>query len=195
MNPPLRSLDRFRPKESVQPLAIFFGIGLILIVFGATQFSSFWITEADLTRINGTLDKARTYTFWEFDENRRISKEIRKSHKSELIFQLKEYTQEYYLAENIGDRSVDGKYEDILRGLKKADSLFVWVKKTDENIWHPQIFQIDGDDTTLLKLHHLHIENNPAVMVMLVVGIFLIIIFGYALARYKYISQAAISEG
>jgi hypothetical protein len=165
-------------------------LGIILTGIGTYQFSNIWTIKSDLIKVKGTLASARTYISMVFTKGVHIPNEISVGQKSELIFHLNGCNQEYYLSENIGDNHIDEKYETILNGLKEADSVSVWIRKNEQNVWRPQVFQIDNDETTLLKFEHLHMGNDPITAVLFVIGVSLIILCSTVLLRDKFRSPS-----
>ena len=164
-------------------------LGLILIGLSICLTSNIWLSKTDLTKINGTLRSARTNISWAFTKSIRNPNQILKSHKSELIFKLNEYNQEYYLTENVGEHYVDDKYEAILKGLRNADTVSVWIKKNEENVFQPHIFQIDSDQKTLLEFSHLHLKNNLTAIFIFIIGILNILLYILVLIRDKNTSK------
>lgn len=140
-------------------------VGLILTGFGIYQLPTIWTFKSNLTQIKGTLRAADTYVSNVTDRRGHDSR------KSELIFYINGRQQKYYLAENIGDEWLDKKYENILQGLKRADTIIVWVKKSEVDEYEPEVFQIDNDRTTLLDFETVRTEKAPLIVFMLLLGI------------------------
>ncbi len=161
-------------KKYYQYRLLIFGISLI--VCSAYFFlPTIWTFKSDLTLLTGTLRSANTYvtTVSNTDRNGYTSK----SQKSELIFYLNQRKQKYYLAENIGDKFRDDKYETILQGLRRADTVTVWIKKNSVDEYQPQIFQIDNDKGTLLDFETVRMNYSPVALLTFSLGVISIAAF------------------
>ena len=146
--------------------------GIMLTGFGIYQLPTIWTFKSDLTQLKGTVQSADTYVTT-VTETRRGHK----SQKAELIFYLNGFKQKYHLVENIGDDYRDDKYEKILQGLKRADSVSVWIKQNEHDEFEPQVFQIDNDKGTLLDFDALRMDKSPLTAFVLLIGLGLITVF------------------
>lgn len=90
---------------------------------------------------------------------------------------------------------MDDKYEAILKDLRNADTISVWVTKNEESVWRPLVLQIDCDQQTLLPLSHLHLENNLTAGLMLIIGVCFLSVYILVLFRDKRISTLAENRG
>ena len=159
----LRKLKDNSRKRNFRNRILIFGIVVTALSF--YQLPTIWTLKSNLTQIKGTLRSADTYVTNVKDSRGHESK------KSELIFYFNESKQKYRLVENIGDKYVDNKYETILSGLKRADTVSVWIKKSQVDVFEPKVFQIDMDKTTLVDFESVQTENSPLTAFMLVVGL------------------------
>ncbi|MCE7056569.1 hypothetical protein LZF95_17935 [Algoriphagus sp. AGSA1] len=100
-----------------------------------------------------------------------------KSQKSELIFYLFEKDQKFTLVKNIGNEYKDEEYQRILKDLKKADSVSVWVKKSETNLYQPKIFQIDADNKTTLQFERVRTENGGLFLLLFFMGLSSLILY------------------
>jgi hypothetical protein len=139
--------------------------GIMLTSFGIYELQTIWTSKSSLTQIKGTLQAADTYVTNVTDRQGHSSR------KSELIFYMNEHKRKYSFVENIGDSYVDEKYEKILSGLRRADTISVWVKKSEVDEYEPKVFQIDSDKTTLLDFESVQTENSTLAAFMLVLGL------------------------
>jgi len=139
--------------------------GIIITSFAIYQISTTWTFRSSLTKINGTLRSADTYVTNVTDGRGHGSR------KSELIFYLDGRQQKFYFAENIGDDWSNKKYEKILKGLKQADVITVWVRKSEVDEYEPEVFQIDNDKTTLLDFNEIQIDKSPLSLFLLLLGL------------------------
>lgn len=140
----------------------------MLIGFGIYQLPTIWTFKSNLTQIKGTLRSADTYV---------TDGQGHDSRKSELIFYLNGRQQKFYISEYIGDEWLDEKYEKILEGLKRADTVKVWVRKSEVNEYEPEVFQIDNERTTLLDFETVRTDKSPMTAFMLFFGLGSIIAF------------------
>ena len=139
--------------------------GIIITSFAIYQISTTWTFRSSLTKIKGTLRLADTYVTNVTDERGHGSR------KSELIFYLDGRQQKFYFAENIGDDWSNKKYEKILKGLKQADVITVWVRKSEVDEYEPEVFRIDNDKTTLLDFNEIQIDKSPLSLFLLLLGL------------------------
>lgn len=139
--------------------------GIMLIGFGLYQPPTIWTFKSNLTQIKGTLRSSDTYITNVTDRRGHESR------KSELIFYINGRQQKFYFAENIGDEWRNEKYEKILQGLKRADTVTVWVRKSEVDKYEPEVFQIDNDRTTLLDFETVRTDKIPLTAFMLLLGL------------------------
>jgi hypothetical protein len=146
-------------------------LGLMLTGFGIYQLPTIFTFKSNLIQIKGTLRSADTYVKTVTD---RLG---HNSQKSELIFYINGRHQKYYFVENIGNEYSDDKYENILKGLKRADSVSVWVRKSEMNEYIPKVFQIDADQATLLDFETVRTDGSFVTLFMLILGLGAITVF------------------
>ncbi len=137
----------------------------MLTGFGIYQLPTIWTFKSNLTQIKGTLRAADTYVTNVTDRRGHDSR------KSELIFYLNGRQQKFYFAENIGDEWRDEKCEKILQGLIRADTVTVWVRKSEVDDYEPEVFQIDNERTTLLDFETVRTDKSPMTTFMLLLGL------------------------
>ena len=137
----------------------------MLTGFGIYQLPTIWTFKSNLTQIKGTLRAADTYVTNVTDRRGHDSR------KSELIFYINGRQQKFYFAENIGDEWRDEKYEKILQGLRQADTVTVWVRKSEVADYEPEVFQIDNERTTLLDFETVRTDKSPITAFMLLLGL------------------------
>jgi hypothetical protein len=140
-------------------------VGIMLTGFGIYQLPTILTSKSNLTQIKGTLRSAETYVTNVTDRRGHESR------KSELIFYLNGRQQKYYFARNIGNEWRDEKYEKILQGLKRADTVTVWVRKSEVDDYEPEVFQIDNERTTLLDFETVRTDKNPITAFLLLLGL------------------------
>ncbi|OAQ43497.1 hypothetical protein A5893_17200 [Pedobacter psychrophilus] len=145
--------------------------GIMLTGFSIYQLPTIWTFKSNLTQIKGTLRAADTYVTNVTDQSGHNSR------KSELIIYINGRQQKFYLAENIGNEWRFDKYEKISQGLKQADSVTVWVKKSEVDEYEPEVFQIDNDKTTLLDFEKVRTDKSPLTAFMLLLGLGSIALF------------------
>lgn len=137
----------------------------MLTGFGIYQFPTILTFKSSLTQIKGTLRAADTYVTNVTDRRGHDSR------KSELIFYINGRQQKFYFAENIDDEWSNTKYEKILQGLKRSDTVTVWVRKSEVDEYEPEVFQIDNDNTTLLDFETVRTEKSPLTAFILLLGL------------------------
>jgi hypothetical protein len=146
-------------------------VGIILTGFGIYQLPTILTFKSSLIQIKGTLRTADTYVTNVKDRRGHESR------KSELIFYLNERKQKFYFAESIGDEWRDDKYENILQGLKQADTVTVWIKKSKVDDYEPEVFQIDNEKGTLLDFETVRTDKGPLTAFMFLLGLGSIVAF------------------
>lgn len=139
--------------------------GLLLTGIGISLLPTILTFRSNLTQIKGTLRAADIYI--EEVEDRRGHK----SRKAELIFYLNGRQQKFYLVRNIGNDAHDEKYEQILQGLKRSDSVKISVRKSEVDFYEPELFQIGNETETLLEFEAVRTEKAPLAMFILFVGL------------------------
>lgn len=140
--------------------------GIMLTGFAIYQLPTIWTFKSSLFPLHGTVKYADTYVTTVNDGRGH------KSQKSELVFYLNEYNKKFCLVENIGNSFTNEEYQSILKGLRKADSVTVWVKKSDHQEFQPKVFQIDRDGKlTLLEFERVRTADSPLTAFMLVLGL------------------------
>lgn len=140
-------------------------LGITLTALGIYQLPTIWTLKSGLTEIKGSLGAADTYITNVTDRRGHESR------KSELIFSINGRKQKFYLVENIGDKWIDEKYEKILQGLKRTDTITVWVRQSEVDEYEPEVFQIDNDRTTLLDFETVRTDKSPLTAFMLLLGL------------------------
>ena len=140
-------------------------VGIMLTGFGIDQFPTILTFKSSLTQIKGTLRAADTYVTNVTDRRGHDSR------KSEFIFYINGRQQKFYFAENIGDKWSNAKYEQILQGLKRSDTVTVWVRKSEVDEYEPEVFQIDNDNTTLLDFETVRTDKSPLTAFLLLLGL------------------------
>lgn len=140
--------------------------GLILIGFGIYHFSNLLTFKSQLTEIKGLLSSAETYVTTVTDRSRGST-----SQKSELIFYFSGRQQKFRLVKNIGNAFRNEEFEKIKTDLMRADSITVWVKKTELDTYEPKIIQIDIDRKTILEFEKVRTKDSGLTLFLLFLGI------------------------
>jgi hypothetical protein len=148
-------------------------IGTILTILGIYELQDSFAIKSRLKGLKGTIRTADTYIETNTDRYGHSSQ------KSELIFYLNEYKKEFYMAHNIGDDYFDREYENILKQLKRADSIIVWVRPRDIKDYQPKVFQITSGNDVILDFDDLRTEKSPVTIFMLILGLGSIVLFVY----------------
>ncbi|WP_343849764.1 hypothetical protein [Algoriphagus jejuensis] len=141
-------------------------IGLITIGIAIYLLSNLLTFKFQLVEIKGVIQDSETYVST-------VTEKVRgtKSQKSELIFSIYDRNQIYRLIKNIGNDYRNEEFENLLNSLKKADSVSIWIKKTELDSSDPKVFQIDVDQKTVLQFEKVRTENGVLFLIVFVTGI------------------------
>ena len=147
--------------------ALWFGIaciGCAFYFFAPTLFT----TEKSLIEKRGKIENVNAFYT-------QVSSEGHKSVKSELLLNLENDTRKYKLAKNIEQSWNNEKYELIEKELKKAGNAIVWIKKSEQSVMEPEVFQIaTGENQVLYDMDDVKSELKflfPFMIVMGLIGI------------------------
>ena len=150
-------------------LVTLFLIGVMSLVFAIQQLAIIWTPRSSLRAYRGTLQSSKSYVTTVSSRNN-YGHET-KSHKAELIFYLHEHKRKFALMENIGSNYRNEEYDEIETELKHANSVTVWIKKSEIDYWEPQVFQIDTDRGTILDFQTVRFKNRPLTGFLLIMGL------------------------
>ncbi len=154
-------------------ILIILGVAILAICFPIIR--NVWTSDTDLIQIKGNLRSANVYVSTVTDSHGHSSQ------KSDLIFFLKDGNQKYQLTQNIGIEYYDKNYQQIRLSLEKADSVSVWIKKSESKDWQPKVFQMKGDDKILLSANDVRDQESPILFLFGAMGLVCICI-GTAMA-------------
>ncbi|WP_417786108.1 hypothetical protein [Tenacibaculum sp.] len=108
----------------------------------------------------------------------RVSSRGSKSTKSELKITLKNNLKTYYIMENIGQERNNKIFEDIKRQLTTSKEVKIWIKKTDQNKYKPEVFGISNDKGKILfSFHQAKSRSRIGFLITFLAGIFGIVFF------------------
>jgi len=155
--------------------------GLFVTGYGIYQFSTLLTFKSQLTSIKGVLSSVDTYVTTVKERTRGAD-----SQKSELIFYISGRQQKFKLIENIGNKFRNEDFEKIRKDLKRADSITVWVKKKEREIYEPKIFQIDADQKTILEFEKVRTQDNGITFLLLFFGIGSLVFYFWSLYPEKF---------
>ena len=150
----------------------------MLLVFAVQQLVTIWTPKSSLIPLKGILQSCDTYVT-PVSSTSRYGYEA-KSQKAELIFYLNEHRKKFALMKNIGSDYRNEEYEDIKSKLTRADSVTVWVKKSEVSYWEPQVFQIETDRGTVLDFQTVRFKERPLTAFLLLMGLGCVIFPIYA---------------
>ena len=145
-------------------------MGIILLLGGGSLVRDVWTSDTDLTKVKGTLHSASTYVNTVTDSHGRSSQQ------SNLIIFLNDIKQKYQIIENIGDKYYDDSYQQMRLRLQKADSVSIWIRKSQINNWDPKVFQIKSDDTILLSANDVRDNEGDGLIMIVSFGVLCIAI-------------------
>ena len=155
--------NNWRTRRRYQYRLLIFGI--VLTGCSLYQLPTIFTFKSNLIQIKGTLRDADIYV------TTGTNKYGSESRKSELIFYMNGLHQKFYLAEGIGDKWRNDKYAKILKGLKRADTITVWIRKSEVSEYEPKVFQIDNEKGTLLDFETVRDDKRPMIAFILLLGL------------------------
>jgi len=146
-------------------------VGIMLFAGGIWLSWPMFTGASDLIPISGKLDTAylNIATVASTNVGKGISYTSH-SQKATLTFRIKGYEQIYSIKKNIGDRSDDENYNQVLRGLKEANLVSVWIKKKDSLETNPDVWQVYSDKTPLMTLKAVKEKDLPVVIFLFILG-------------------------
>lgn len=150
-----------------------FLIGLMTLIFGLLELRTVFTFKFSLTPLKGTITNVNTYITTVSD---------RRGHqgqKSEFIFHLRGKDKQFVLARNIGDAYIDEEFESFKRDIERADSVTVWIRKSEVDETYPKIFQIQADDTIILSHEIVRTENSLLAFFLIFLGLGSLTLFGF----------------
>lgn len=155
---------------------LIFGIGLL--VFSLYHFPDFIVFKSNLKAIKGTLISADTHINSVTVSHHKYGLEQNdKSNKSELLFYLSGRQQRFALTENIGNSTHNKAFDKLVSKLRSADTITVWVRASEMERYEPKIYQIDGDNKTLLDFETGRTQGGVGIAVMFVMGLICVFLF------------------
>ncbi|GAB3175154.1 hypothetical protein GCM10027291_34690 [Telluribacter humicola] len=99
-----------------------------------------------------------------------------KSREAELTFYLYEFKKKFTITENIGSEYRHVPYSIIRKRLNQADSITVWIEKSQLEDWEPKVFQIESEKGLILDFETKQMVERP-LAVFLVLGAIVCILF------------------
>lgn len=150
-------------------LIILLVIGVTLLVFAVEQLITIWTPKSSLTPLKGIVRSCEIYVT-PVSSKSRYGYEA-KSQKAELIFYLSEHKKKFALLQNIGDDYRNEEYEEIKNKLNRADSVTVWIKKSELDYWEPQVFQIETDRDISLDFKTIRFKDRSLTLFLLLIGL------------------------
>ncbi|HRO41831.1 MAG TPA: hypothetical protein PL009_03300 [Flavipsychrobacter sp.] len=138
------------------------GIGSIAMSFSC--FYDIWTAYFGLQKITGTLFSADTYS------TTVSHRRGRKSQVVELVFYLTEVDKRFKLARNIDQSYLDEEYEDYRKSLQRADSVSVWIGKSNTN-YESTIYRIAADERIIFSEKQVRGNNQLGAIFFLILGI------------------------
>jgi hypothetical protein len=148
-------------------------LGVTLIGLSFYEQKSIWVFESSLTQIKGTLRAANIYI------TNHTNRRGHESRSSQLIFYLNGHQKKFQIKENIGDQWRNESFDKILKGLKRSDSVSVWVRKSEMDDYEPEIFRIANERNTLLNFETVRSAKRPIAAFLLFIGLSSVIAFFY----------------
>lgn len=140
-------------------------ISIVLFSAGIVELTTFWTRKSSLIPIRGTLHSADTKVTSDMIAHWKDTfsgKEIYRSQKIDLVFSLNETPTVFIIEKSIGSKHNDEKYSRVVKGLREADSITVWIHADELNASTPTVFKIDTNKSQgLLKVNDLLLPRIP----------------------------------
>lgn len=150
----------------------------MLIGFGLTEIRTIWTFKTDLIELKSSLRSAdiRVAT----NKDRQGSE----YNTSMLIFYLNGINHKFTLSEHIEKEWRSKEHEKLLSELRRAQFISVWIKKSELDIWEPQVFQIGNHRRILLDVETVRSKSRNNAIWFLILG-FLAIAFVLIIPQIK----------
>jgi hypothetical protein len=166
--------------------------GVILLVFAIMQLRTIWTSKSSLVPLKGTIKHCDTY-ITTVSSRGRYGYDA-KSQKAELIFYLNEHKKKFALVDNIGGDYRNEEYDRIKASLRRADSVTVWIRKSEIGNWEPKIFQIESNREKVLDYQAVRFKERPLTAFLLIMGLGCVGFPLYAFYHHWFNRRQAISE-
>jgi len=146
-------------------------VGLISAGLAISLLSTIWTPKSSLVKISGRLTGASTYVTTSSDSRGNASQ------RSELVFFLEGHDQKYSLVENTGDQVTNVAHDEILRALRSAETVDVWLRKRETVAYAPKVFQIGTDRNIVLAFEDVRTKERSIAVFLFIVGLGSIVAF------------------
>lgn len=93
------------------------------------------------------------------------------SRRATLAFMLDGQSALFLLRENIGTDYEHPEYKKLLKRLRAAKQVVVWIKPSEEKIHTPKVFQIDIDNKTHLDFETIKCKNAWVFVFLITIGL------------------------
>lgn len=133
-----------------------------------------WTPKSQLTTLTGTFEVATTAINQTFESFRGG----RYRHRSlQLHFRLNEHNKLFILTESMKENNESG-FANVIKELKEANQITIWIRKDEKNLREPTIFQIDTDKhPNLINLKRLRVTSSPFAILMFLLGLGFLFVF------------------
>jgi hypothetical protein len=159
-----RKALRFYSRFSGRSIG-FLLFGILFLYFGISYLPIVLTSKSSLIPLKGTIRSANIYV-------NTVESKGSKSQKSEMVFYLNEFDQKFYLVENIGNRSINERYVEILNELRQARFVVIWIKKAEAEEKEPKVYQIETNPhNILLDLESVISEDKTSTYFFLLMGL------------------------
>ncbi|HTL07083.1 MAG TPA: hypothetical protein VL307_02460 [Chitinophagaceae bacterium] len=170
--------NKWRVKAPI--ILLWLAAGFLFVAF-YVLFTG-WVAENDLQPVSGRVSSANTSIKWVFTKSRDRTR-TNKSHRSQLFLRLEDRPQTFYLQRNVGMHYIDEAYETMLREIKSADSVCVWVEEKEIGMPQAAIMQLAVGGKILVQFSPWHNLKNFDFTLLFCAGVFCLSIF--FLAKYS----------
>jgi len=147
-----------------------------LLVLGiATILGALWIISPTIFTFQSSLKPVEGELIYVNNIVENVSARSRygykaKSRKASLSFKITGANQIFRLHKNIGQNYYDEKFNKIESQLKKANTVSVWIKKSQIDDPEPKVFKIHANDNLVLAFKDVKTEHSWIFVFLLILG-------------------------
>ncbi|AXG74763.1 hypothetical protein DVK85_11185 [Flavobacterium arcticum] len=142
-----------------------------MIIIAVSELIVSFTPKSSLIPIKGTVRYTDIY-----NTTARTSRTGKTQYISNLVFYINQSRKEFKLVDH---EKYSEKHREIARGLNQADSVTIWIKKSEVKNYNPEVFGIDTDRKTLLSFEEVKTENGYLFIFTSLLGMISILYFFY----------------
>jgi len=144
-------------------------MGVMLFGFGIYNIPPLWKTHSDLVPLKGSLRSANIFIITHPNQDKLGFEHP--SQSVQLIFYLSEYGKKFIVSENVGNEYYSNRLDKMLKMLRKAREITVWIDKDQLSELAPEIYQLDKDGKTIMDLESIKSEKRPKAIFFILGGL------------------------